>query len=103
MFLSFFLYKLQVNSYGYAYGSTSSSSRNRGNFRKNNKDKDEDTQMKKLIREIRLSLNDTREFWTKLPYTLCKENQDEASKVHAGGYARSRYDRQYFRVSCFCY
>ena len=84
-----------MNSYGYAYGS---SSRSRGNYRKNNKDKDEDTQMKKLIREIRSSLNDTREFWTKLPYALCKDNQDEASKVR-GGYARSRYDRQFFRVN----
>ena len=54
--------------------------------------------MKKLIREIRSNLNDTREFWTKLPYALCKENQDEESKVRAG-YARSRYDRQFFRVN----
>merc|ERR1719510_2143051 len=93
------LQKRQVNSYGYAYGS---SSRSRGNYRKNNKDKDEDTQMKKLIREIRSSLNDTREFWTKLPYALCKDNQDEASKVR-GGYARSRYDRQFFRNEDQCW
>ena len=84
----------QVNSYGYAYGS----SRSRGNqYQRKQNEADDDTQLKKLIREIRSSLNDTREFWSKLPYSLCKEDEVEASKLR-GGYGRSRYDRQFFKV-----
>ena len=91
---SFSISIFQVNSYGYAYGS----SRSRGNqYQRKQNEADDDTQLKKLIREIRISLNDTREFWSKLPYSLCKEDEFEASKLR-GGYGRSRYDRQFFKV-----
>ena len=86
-----------ANSYGYAYGSSSRGS-NRNQYRQRQNEAEDDSQLKKLIREIRSSINETREFWTKLPYVLCKEDATEAAKLR-GGFARSRYERQFYKVS----
>ena len=86
-----------ANSYGYAYGSSSRGS-NRNQYRQRQNEAEDDSQLKKLIREIRSSINETREFWTKLPYVLCKEDAAEAAKLR-GGFARSRYERQFYKVS----
>ena len=85
-----------ANSYGYAYGSSSRGS-NRNQYRQRQNEAEDDSQLKKLIREIRSSINETREFWTKLPYVLCKEDAAEAAKLR-GGFARSRYERQFYKV-----
>ena len=86
-----------ANSYGYAYGSSSSRGSNRNQYRQRQNEAEDDSQLKKLIREIRSSINETRQFWTKLPYVLCKEDEAEAAKLR-GGFARSRYERQFYKV-----
>ena len=62
---------LQVTSYGYAYGRSRSGSHQ--NYYRSRSEADNDTRLKNLVRDIRTSLNNTRNFWTKLPYDVCKE------------------------------
>ena len=55
---------------------------------------DDDTRLKNLIRDIRSSMNETRDFWTKLPYDLCKDEDSDVTSRSRGGHSRSRYGRQ---------
>ncbi len=80
------------SSYGYAYGSRgksqqrfhSSNSRGRGG------QNSEDTRLKTLIRDIRTELNDTRQFWTELPYDYCRNQIDSDKISRSRGYSETK-------------
>ena len=86
-------------NYGHAYNDQRrSQTRNRGRPH-NEAGSDEDTRLKNLIRDIRSSSNETKDFWTKLPFELCKievtsDMTSATSSRLRGGQARSRYGRQ---------
>ena len=63
-------YFFQGNAYGYAYGSSRRSQG--GYYRGREEAQAEDTRLKNLIRDTRETMNNTRQFWTKLPYDLCR-------------------------------
>ena len=65
-----FQYFFQGNAYGYAYGSSRRSQG--GYYRGREEAQAEDTRLKNLIRDTREAMNNTRQFWTKLPYDLCR-------------------------------
>ena len=69
--ISFF----QSTSYGYAYGRGRSGSHQ--NYYRSRNEAENDTRLKNLVRDIRTSLNNTRNFWIKLPYDVCRDNQEK--------------------------
>merc|ERR1719414_43164 len=69
------LQKRQSTSYGYAYGRGRSGSHQ--NYYRNRNEAENDTRLKNLVRDIRTSLNNTRNFWIKLPYDVCRDNQEK--------------------------
>jgi hypothetical protein len=97
---------LQTNSYGYAYGSNQ---RGRNNTNRNNGGSrgeaaggasvqaggGKETRLKGLIKDIRSTVNETKDFWIRLPYQLCKEDDEEAARRQSySSSSRSRYGRQ---------
>lgn len=63
------------NAYGYAYGRSRSGSHQ--NYYRSRSEADNDTRLKNLVRDIRTSLNNTRNFWIKLPYDVCRDNNEK--------------------------
>ena len=61
----------QGNAYGYAYGT--SGRRSQGGYHRGREEAQvEDTRLKNLIRDTKNAMNNTRQFWTQLPYELCR-------------------------------
>ena len=61
----------QGNAYGYAYGN--SGRRSQGGYHRGREEAQvEDTRLKNLIRDTKNAMNNTRQFWTQLPYELCR-------------------------------
>jgi len=90
------LQKRQGNAYGYAYGN--SGNRRSQSYYRGREEAVEDTRLKNLIRDTRVDMNNTRHFWTQLPYSLCR-NSDSRSRNGNGGHSRSRYGRQHYSES----
>jgi len=91
------LQKRQGNAYGYAYGN--SGRRSQGGYHRGREEAQvEDTRLKNLIRDTKNAMNNTRQFWTQLPYELCR-NSDSRSRNGNGGHSRSRYGRQEYSES----
>ena len=63
------------NAYGYAYGRSRSGSHQ--NYYRSRSEAENDTRLKNLVRDIRTSLNNTRNFWIKLPYDVCRDNNEK--------------------------
>lgn len=100
------LHKRQTSystSYGYAYSNGGRRSQgSRGGSGSQDSpisalESKQDTRLKNLIRETRLAINNTRSFWTQLPYELCRapigsNTQQLTGRSRSAG-QRSRYGR----------
>ena len=102
IFISF-LQTSYSTSYGYAYSNGGRRSQgSRGGSGSQDSpisalESKQDTRLKNLIRETRLAINNTRSFWTQLPYELCRapigsNTQQLTGRSRSAG-QRSRYGR----------
>lgn len=97
------LHKRQAN-YGYAYGHSSRRTHQRSRNSQNSGG-EADTKLKSLIKDTRSSVNDTRGYWSKLPYIICED--DSMNAKHHGNSRRipspqsSRLQRQQDDTSCW--